>query len=139
MSSFLVSASGISMLADGIFDSMFKWKIADFPIHSDELDNYFRGYTIEEICRELNYLNAYALEQRYGDDIDDNMYTECWQYFQGYTIDSYLKMLDCYLYQCCEGDTVEKPLYKIMNELADMISKHVNRNENPLYDEADWG
>lgn len=139
MSSFLVSAKGISMLADGISDSMFEGKIADFSVHSDELDNYFRGYTIEEICRELNYLNAYALEQRYGDDIDDNMYTECYQYVPEYTIDEYLKMLDCFNYQCCEGDTVERPLYKLMNELADLISKRVNRNENPLYDEADWG
>ena len=139
MSSFLVSAKGISMLADGISDSMFEWKIADFPVHSDELDDYFRGYTIEEICRELNYLNAYALEQRYGDDIDDNMYAECYQYVPEYTIDEYLKMLDCFNYQCCEGDTVEQPLYKLMNELADLISKRVNRNGNPLYDEADWG
>ena len=61
MSSFLVSAKGIRMLADGISDSMFEWKIADFPVHSDELDNYFRGYTIEEIMNSnksfFDYIN----------------------------------------------------------------------------------
>ena len=139
MSSFLVSEKGISMLADGISDSMFEWKIADFPVHDDELDDYFRGYTIEEIFEELNYLNAYALEQRYGDDIDDNMYADGYSYVPEYTIDEYLKMLDCFLYQCCEGDTEEKPLYQLINRLADLISKHVNRHGNPLYDEASWG
>lgn len=139
MSSFLVSAEGLSMLADGIMDSMFKWKIADFPVHDDDIDDYFRGYTIERICEELNYLNAYALEQRYGDNIDDNMYTECYQHVPEYTIDAYLKMLNCFLYQCDEGDTTERTLYKLMNHLADLISEHVNCEGNPLYEEASWG
>lgn len=140
MSSFLVSKRGLSMLADGIFDSMYKWKIADFFIHNDNIDDYFCGYTIERVCEELNYLNAYALKQRYGDDIKDNMYTKCYQYVEDeYTIDEYLKMLDCFLYQCCEGDTENLPLYQIMNQLADDIAEHVNRKGNPLYDEASWG
>lgn len=139
MSSFLVSPEGLSMLADGIADSMYKQKIADFPVQSDELDDYFRGYTIERIFKELNYLNAYALECRYGDDINDNTYINGFIYVPEYTIDAYLKMLDCFIYQCSEGDTEKKLLYKIMCQIQLKISAYVNRSGNPLYEEADWG
>ena len=139
MSSFLVSPEGLSMLADGIMDAIFNEKIANFPVDNEKLSEYFRGYSINQVFEELNYLNAYALEQRYGDDIDNNMYIDGYMYVPEYTIDEYLKMLDCYNYQCCEGDTIEKPLYQIMNRLADDISTYVNRNNNPFYDEANWG
>ena len=139
MSSFLVSAEGLSMLADGIADSMYKQKIADFSVQDDELGNYFRGYTIERIFEELNYLNAYALEQRYGDNIDDNMYVDGYSYVPEYTIDEYLKMLDCFNYQCCEGDAVEHPLYKIMDNLATIIEQYVDRKQSLLYINASWG
>ena len=139
MSSFLVSAEGLSMLADGISDSMYKQKIADFPVQCDDIDDYFRGYSINEIFEELNYLNAYALEQRYNDDIDDNTYVDGYTYVPEYTIDEYLKMLDCFIYQCSEGDTVERPLYQIMDKLRKEVEKHVNREGNLLYEQASWG
>lgn len=139
MSSFLVSAEGLSILADGISDAIYMGKIADFPVESEDLEDYFHDYTIERIFEELNYLNAYALHERYGDEIDDNTYVDGYNYVPKYSIDEYLKMLDCFLYQCCEGDTENLPLYQIMNQLADDIAEHVNRKGNPLYDEAPWG
>lgn len=138
MSSFLVSQRGLTMLADGVDDAINKGKIANFPVECEMLSEIFKDDWLEGIFYDLNYLNAYALHERYGDNIESNLYEDLSD-IPEYTIDEYLKMLDCFLYQCSEGDTVEKPLYKIMNELADMISKHVNRNGNPLYDEADWG
>ena len=138
MSSFLVSQRGLTMLADGVDDAINKGKIANFPVECEMLSEIFKDDWLEGIFYDLNYLNAYALRERYGDNIESNLYEDLSD-IPEYTIDEYLKMLDCYLYQCCEGDTVEKPLYKIMRELDDMISKHVNRNGNTLYDEASWG
>lgn len=138
MSSFLVSQRGLTMLADGVDDAINKGKIANFPVECEMLSEIFKDDWLEGIFYDLNYLNAYALRERYGDNIESNLYEDLSD-IPEYTIDEYLKMLDCFLYQCCEGDTVEKPLYKIMRELDDMISKHVNRNGNTLYDEASWG
>lgn len=138
MSSFLVSQRGLTMLADGVDDAINKGKVANFPVECEMLSEIFKDDWLEGIFYDLNYLNAYALRERYGDNIESNLYEDLSD-IPEYTIDEYLKMLDCYLYQCCEGDTVEKPLYKIMRELDDMISKHVNRNGNTLYDEASWG
>ena len=138
MSAFLVSQRGLTMLADGVDDAINKGKVANFPVECEMLSEIFKDDWLEGIFYDLNYLNAYALRERYGDNIESNLYEDLSD-IPEYTIDEYLKMLDCYLYQCCEGDTVEKPLYKIMRELDDMISKHVNRNGNTLYDEASWG
>jgi hypothetical protein len=139
MSSFLVSPEGLSMLADGISDSINTGKIANFPVEDDALNDYFEGKTITEIFEELNYLNAYALECRYGDDINDNTYEDGFTYVPEYTIDAYLKMLDCFIYQCSEGDTEKRLLYRIMCQIQLKISAYVNRSGNPLYEEADWG
>lgn len=139
MSSFLVSAEGLSMLADGFYDSVHTGKIADFPIEDNELNEYFQNKTINDIFEELNYLNAYALKCRYDSNIDDNTYTDGVVCFPQYTLDSYLKMLDCFHYQCCEGDAVETPLYKIVGNLIKQIEKFVSRSGNPFYEEANWG
>ena len=139
MSSFLVSKEGLAMLADGIMDSMYSGKIVDLPVEHDELDEYFKDYSFDEIFGELNYLNAYALKERYDEDIEINTYDKKFEPIDDYTIDAYLKMLDCYLYQCCEGEAVNQPLYKIMDRLSDNISIFVNRKGNHLYEEAQWG
>lgn len=139
MSSFLVSAEGLSMLADGIFDSVNSGKIANFPVSDDSLNDYFENMNVNEIFEQLNYLNAYALNCRYDDDIDENTYADGIVFIPEYTIDAYLKMLDCFSYQCCEGDTINTRLYKIINNLIKKVEKHVNRQGNPLYDEANWG
>jgi len=48
------------------------------------------------------------------------------------------KALDCYLYQCCEGDIPSSPLYLWLHEqqtkLAHSIMRHL-----PEYEAAPWG
>ena len=140
MSSFLVSKEGLAMITDGVYSCLNTGKIADFPVEVCDLDEYFKDCTYEEIFEELNWLNAYALECRYNDNIDDNMYETDNLIVEEYTIDAYLKMLDCYLYQCCEGNAVEYQLYKIMKEIANVISdKYVNKNTSLSYKNASWG
>ena len=83
MSSFLVSREGLSILADGLDDAIKTGKIADFPVECEDLEEHFKDSFIEDIFYELNYLNAYALQERYGDDIEKNMYLH--PYFILYT------------------------------------------------------
>lgn len=140
MSSFLVSREGLSMLADGIYDAIYMGKIADFPVDCYSLEDYFQDYTVDDIFEDLNYLNAYALKERYDDKIEDNIY------FEGindnipeYSIDEYLKMLDCFDYQCCEGNTTKRKLFRIIEEMQRIIEKYVKRDGNPVYENASWG
>lgn len=140
MSSFLVSKRGLSMLADGIYNSIKTGKIAGRNVKLLDMDEYFHNMDVNGIFYQLNYLNAYALNQRYDDVIEENMYSgEAFDV--SYTIEEFLKMLDCFNYQCCEGDTVDSPLYHILNnELAVIIGgAYVLRETNKAYQEAPWG
>lgn len=140
MSSFLVSREGLSMLADGIDSAIKTGKIADFPVECESLEDYFQDYTVYDIFEDLNYLNAYALKERYDDKIEDNIYSEgINDYIPEYSIDEYLKMLDCFDYQCCEGDTTKRKLFRIIEEMKQIIGEYVKRDGNPVYENASWG
>lgn len=140
MSSFLVSREGLSMLADGIDSAITTGKIADFPVECESLYDYFQDYIVDDVFEDLNYLNAYALKERYGDTIEDNIYSEGMIHnIPEYSIDEYLKMLDCFDYQCCEGNTTKKKLFRIIEEMQRIIEKYVKRDGNPVYENASWG
>lgn len=140
MSSFLVSREGLSILADGIDSSIKTGKIADFPVEYESLDDYFQDYTVDDIFEDLNYLNAYALKERYNDSIEENIYSEGMIHnIPEYSIDEYLKMLDCFHYQCCEGNTIKRKLFRIIEEMQEIIGKYVKRDGNPVYENASWG
>lgn len=138
MSSFLVSQRGLTMLADGVDDAINKGKIANFPVECEMLSEIFKDDWLEGIFYDLNYLNAYALRERYGDNIESNLYEDLSD-IPEYTIDEYLKMLDCFLYQCSEGDTVKQKLFIALEELEKSISQYVDRKTSLLYKEASWG
>lgn len=48
-----------------------------------------------------------------------------------------LKSLQCWLYQCCEGDVPETPLYKAFSELAGEIAIGIVHKMD-AYDKAEW-
>ena len=140
MSSFLVSKKGLEILTDGVYNAVRHNHICGKRVNYEGLNNYFKP-SHKNIFKELNYLNALALYERYGDEIDENMYDDNKDINEHpeYTIESFLKMLDCYTYQCCEGEAEDSELYKIMNTLSDIIgATYVDRNSK-LYEEASWG
>jgi hypothetical protein len=128
------------MLADGIDSAIKTGKIADFPVEYESLDDYFQDYTVDDIFEDLNYLNAYALKERYGDTIEENIYSEGMIHnIPEYSIDEYLKMLDCFHYQCCEGNTTKRKLFRVIEEMQEVIGKYVKKDGNPVYESASWG
>lgn len=49
-----------------------------------------------------------------------------------------LKLLDCYLYQCSEGDVPQKALFIALDEFRDTLRYFIiNNNEN--YNQLPWG
>lgn len=49
-----------------------------------------------------------------------------------------LKAIDCYLYQCSEGDVPERELYQKIEKLSSLIAGDLARNTK-AYDDAPWG
>ncbi len=89
-------------------------------------------------------MNAAALAERYGDEGGELAGEELYQFKDAlgctYDLDLWqlLKSLDCYLYQCSEGDVVESELFKGLSEFRDRFSR-VLVASLPQYNAATWG
>ena len=107
----------------------------------------------KKIFNALYGLNVKAVNERYSDsepttaempkdyktiyhpsnwDNENSIYKiEAWHY-------QLLKTLQCFIYQCTEGEAIHTPLYKALEELEKTIVFFIAQN-NPLYRAAQWG
>ena len=151
MSAFMMSNETLSMLAELIYrysisrgDSFEMWFPAELFVELGD-----KVYYRELIFKELAELNIKSLKERYGDNADD-MFDEVdfvhgcdiWEStpYGGVVRPWYyqvLKSLDCYLYQSCEGQCYELPLYKAIEKWRDKWGCYIAQHL-PAYDEADW-
>ncbi len=114
-----------------------------------ELLDYFVGnegsLDTHEVFSELRQMNIDALNASYEDSED--MYDELgytdgcdiWKPRDGVQPWHYqlLKSLDCYLYQCSEGDVPKRKLYKAMDMFCVRLAGFIARNQ-PEYQESEW-
>ena len=99
----------------------------DFDEYSSNWDEIF--------AKDLYKLNCYALNKRYGDKIDD-----CDKFnYKSHNIDimQMLKSVQCFIYQTSEGDTIKKPLYKLMVKIEGGLSDAII-TKLPEYKKAKW-
>lgn len=83
------------------------------------------------------YLNVSAVNQRYEEKTSITELGYRYQYEQA-DIFQVLKSLQCWLYQCSEGDVPESALYQILRDYADHLA-HRLVNRMPQYKAAEWG
>ena len=50
-----------------------------------------------------------------------------------------LKSMQCFLYQCMEGEVVKNPLYRLFREVVEPHLMSSIIHDLPEYDEAEWG
>ena len=106
------------------------------------LPTCFDGLSDAEIGLSLWEMNIHAVSERYPNDKPEELPGPI-EY--GYkhiptmpaTWIQLYKSIQCYLYQCSEGDTPGSPLFKTMddykNSLANMIV-----NNSPAYEKCQW-
>jgi len=91
----------------------------------------FQGF-----CKMLHGLNVAAVDHRYQEHncIEEVIYPEivARDKFQD------LKTLQCFCYQCSEGNIPETPLYKFIDELCGTVAQEIIKNI-PEYDKKKWG
>lgn len=101
----------------------------------------------KQIFEMLANMNIEALKQRYPKNFDDmigvvefipNAYI--WQIREkGLTYHwQLLKSLQCYLYQCLEGDVPDCELYKELEKLEHYLQNYII-SKMPEYNQAVWG
>lgn len=93
----------------------------------------------EKLGKLMFELNVNAVNQRYGPDeaasfrlLDYKFRTELY----GNSIQVF-KSLECWLYQCSEGNVPESELYQFMEHIAGQIAKGIVMNL-PAYDKLAW-
>jgi hypothetical protein len=86
-----------------------------------------------------------AFRQRYDmktllvDDLDCiDLDTRNWQPLEAFSEVQFFKSLQCFLYQCCEGNVDERPLYKALSAIIGLLAPFINE-DSAEYDAAVWG
>jgi hypothetical protein len=135
MSAYVLEDRETSRLARDIFA-----RIAEFgPVRAERLGfgELVTG-SPEELAEKLYQLNVEAVAQRYSLHRERTPV----QFIPGAGLSSSpvrgYKLLQCYLYQCSEGNVPETALFKQLSALAGDIAQDIVQSL-PAYDDAPWG
>jgi len=106
---------------------------------------YGETYDSETLADAMLAMNIDAYRQRYGmkallvEDLDCiDLDTRNWHPLQAWNEVQMYKSLQCFLYQCCEGDVDEKPLYKTLSAVRGLMAPFIKENSQE-YEAAEWG
>ena len=146
MSAFMVSNETLSEIADFIEAyCLVGYNGFGFDMPNWIVSKYY-DVPAREIFEELAEMNIAALKARYKDyedmvgDVEFDNTAILWKRRENnvqkwhYQL---LKSLQCYLYQCSEGDVPERELYKELTEFKYCLMGYIIRKQ-PEYDEAKW-
>lgn len=147
MSAWYVGTESLSMMTDIIR----RYLVAgynsfgfEFP---SEIKTLFEGESDKRIFDALAGTNLDALEQRYDKETAAEMFDgkgyeewhDIWEPRNGVRPWHYqlLKSLNCYIYQCSEGNVPDSPIYKAMEKLSISVAVFIACHQ-PEYEEAEW-
>jgi hypothetical protein len=85
-------------------------------------------------------LNIDGVNERYGDGDAQKFRKLNYHYAPAHCSKiQALKSLQCWLYQCMEGEVVKKPLYKFFDSVVEHHLMSSIISDLPEYNEAEWG
>jgi len=138
MSAFVVDKECINKIVT--FLSACNW--GNEILHSEvkrRMDEH--GYKIENddeleyLANEMLNMNKGAVDYRYNEVNQVELIR--FEYKSASKI-QVLKSLQCFLYQCSEGDVPKLELYRVLSEVEDALM-HSIIDELPVYRRAKWG
>ena len=133
MSAFLVNE-------DVLYKSMRAIKVASTNSWTHDLKDELESNP-GNVFYKLNYLNRHALNQRYGDDIGKSSYkfssTKWINANLNYNNIECYKALQCFMYQCSEGSTIKKELFKLIEKLEGCLADIII-SKTAEYKAASW-
>lgn len=136
-----------------VFGNSTLWQFDSLKRSVDNLKGYLQTVidqpeviSAKDCIKALYGLNVEAIKQRYPDtanDIEKNwgspemINTD--QLSPNYNIDIYqfLKSLENVSYQCSEGDVIDSPLYKLLQEVIN-ATMYTICHSNERYEQANW-
>ncbi len=140
MSAYMVNDETINRVVYWLY-----WEVTKYQWLKDKLEQASGIDTTsyawsETLGKAMFALNIAGVTDRYGDGEAAHFRTLAYQYTPAHGSPmQVLKSLQCWLYQCTEGDVVTKPLYKFFQ---DVVEPHVMSriiSDLPEYQQAAWG
>ena len=98
-------------------------------VHHEDKDTY------ENLAMLMDEMNKSAYSQRYGEEQGTEEFCYKFQPFSG--IVQVYKSLQCYIYQCSEGDQPDRPLYKAFRAMQDNLARYIVQS-SAVYEAAEW-
>jgi hypothetical protein len=94
---------------------------------------------IERLGQAMFQLNIAGVEERYGAGEAAKFRPLDYQYrpIARCSLIQTIKSIDCWHYQCTEGDVMAKSLYRTFSRLLDLLCGHIVRR-SAEYDAAQW-
>ena len=120
-------------------------------IFADEKTDFCDIVSVENVFNILTQMNYSAVNQRYKEhDFDTEPFINNYTRFKrpiNYNNGIFeiptsyyqlLKTIDCYLYQCSEGNVPESALYKAVQSIRNTLANWIISN-TPAFNAAEWG
>lgn len=103
-------------------------------LHTD-IYHTAQATTPDELGQALYRMNVTAVDDRYRDHNPLPPYRHTNRFVSGVQV---YKSMQCFLYQCSEGDVPDQPLFKALERLHNHCANSIIRHL-PDYSKAVWG
>lgn len=131
MSAFIVNKESIEHIGTLLYsENYFKRKIKEcLLIDLDEKDGF------NKLCTELYRLNYDAVNHRYREQTE--LKEEKYYFLTNTNRYQSIKTVQCFIYQCSEGDIPDRKLFKLVEDLLLMLCENLI-TESIKYKKAKW-
>jgi hypothetical protein len=135
------------MVEDETINRIVTWLRREVSTSRFAIDRLARKYRIdlvssnwdEKLAKAMFQLNCDGVNQRYGEGEAKRFRSLNFRYKPEFdhSLVQVLKSLQCWMYQCCEGDVPKTKLYQFFEEVERHLALKIVMNL-PEYDKAKW-
>ena len=136
------------MVEDKTINRIVTWLVREVRTSYSTMDRLARKYRIditsdnwqENLANAMFQLNCEGVNARYGKGQAEEFRPLNFTYKieMSFSLAQVLKSLQCWMYQCCEGDVPESNFYKFFVEVENHLALKIVM-DLPEYNKAVWG
>jgi hypothetical protein len=136
------------IVEDKTINRVVTWLTREVATHRFSLDQRARKYDVDltsdgwekKLAYAMFQLNCDGVNARYGEGEAEKFRPQNFMYKPEsyFSLVQVLKSLQCWLYQCSEGDVPETKLYRFFKEVESYLALKIV-SELPAYEKATWG
>lgn len=136
------------MVEDQTINRVVTWLKREVSTHFSYIDRIARKYAVdlvsekwdEKLAKAMFQLNCDGVNARYGKGEAEKFRPLNFTYKPEYNIPRIyvFKSLQCWMYQCSEGEVPQTNLYRFFEEVENYLARKIVM-DLPEYDKAEWG